>query len=58
MITASALYFAVVFGAGTMLRAAQLRNLIRLAGGIYPILLILFAAMPLPVDGRQGRLAP
>lgn len=57
MITASALYSAV-FGAGTMLRAAQLRNLIRLAGGIYPILLIRFAAMPLPVDGRQGRIAP
>lgn len=58
MITASALYSAIVFGAGTMLRAAQLRNFTTPAGGIYPILLILVAAMPLLVNDRQGRIAP
>ena len=59
LITASARY---LFGGGIMLRgltaAAQLRNFTTPAGGIYPILLILFAAMPLLVDGRGGSTAP
>jgi len=50
------------FAVGTMLRgltaAEQLRNFTTPAGGIYAILLILFAAMPLLVNGRQGRTAP
>ena len=47
---------------GTMLRgltvAEQLRNFTTPAGGVYAVLLILFAAMPWLVNGRQGRTAP
>ncbi len=62
MITALALYFSIVLGGGTMLRGltavALLRDFTTPAGGIYPILLILVAAMPLLVNDRQGRIAP
>ncbi|MGO8908126.1 MAG: hypothetical protein ACLQDM_02170 [Bradyrhizobium sp.] len=50
------------FAVGTLLRgltaAEQLRNFTTPAGGIYAILLLLFAAMPLLVNGRWGRIAP
>ncbi len=50
------------FAVGTMVRgltaAEQLRSFTTPAGGIYAILLLLFVAMPLLVNGRQGRIAP
>ena len=63
LIAASALYFAIVFGAGFLLGPIRVfwlepRYFTTPAGGIYAILLILFAAMPWLVNGRQGRIAP